>query len=280
MTSSLLRGYDSAFPVADPPPWEVCLFYIGGTGLTPHVWTDAEIQRQAAKYGAPAWVCRMNPAADTAIQGTADAQVAIGWLSTHVPKGSVIVLDTETLVLPAYVTAFDRAIVAAGYVCLNYGSLSYVTRNPLTSAGRFSADWRDIPLIDAGSEIHATQYADAAQLGKDYDASLYSASLPLYEIHATPSPAPGPVPSRTETIVKELPEIAEGAGMLPAAPDPNVKTVQGLLLARGFSVGPAGLDGRFGADTRAAVVAFQKTHGLMEDGIVGIDQTWPGLLLV
>ncbi len=30
-----------------------------------------------------------------------------------------------------------------------------------------------------------------------------------------------------------------------------------------------GVDGRFGRDTRAAVVAFQRSHGLEPDGVVG-----------
>lgn len=276
--SSFWRGYDSAFPIPNPPAWEVALVYIGGTGLTPHVWDDEEIAAQPVRYINPTWVCRMDAALDTSMQGDADAASVVGWLKAHgAPAGSLCTLDTETLVLPAYIAAFDRRITANGFQCMNYGSLSYVTQNPLTSGGRFSADWRDIPLIDPGHGIVSTQYADATQLGKPYDASLYDAGLALM-------PKPGaPVqstPSTTEAIVNALPEIAEGAGMPPAAPDPNVKTVQGLLLARGLSVGPSGLDGRFGAATRAAVVAFQTAHGLAEDGIVGTAETWPGLLLV
>lgn len=51
----------------------------------------------------------------------------------------------------------------------------------------------------------------------------------------------------------------------------TVKVLQKLLTANGYSVG--NIDGIFGDKTLAAVKAFQKTHGLVVDGIVG-DKTW------
>lgn len=47
----------------------------------------------------------------------------------------------------------------------------------------------------------------------------------------------------------------------------DVLTVQTVLGLRGFS--PGSCDGIFGAKTRVAVVAFQKAHGLVADGVVG-----------
>ena len=52
---------------------------------------------------------------------------------------------------------------------------------------------------------------------------------------------------------------------------PEVQQLQETLLALGFRPGDA--DGRFGADTTSAVLAFQKHEGLDRDGIVG-----PGVL--
>jgi hypothetical protein len=63
------------------------------------------------------------------------------------------------------------------------------------------------------------------------------------------------------------PQISEGAG------GAAVKQAQCLLLFAGFSVGPSGIDGSFGPDTKAAVLAFQRSGGLHIDGIVG-PQTW------
>ena len=54
-----------------------------------------------------------------------------------------------------------------------------------------------------------------------------------------------------------------------------VQTVQHLLRAHGQTVA---VDGIFGAQTEAAVRAFQGSQGLAADGIVG-PQTWPRLIV-
>jgi peptidoglycan L-alanyl-D-glutamate endopeptidase CwlK len=48
---------------------------------------------------------------------------------------------------------------------------------------------------------------------------------------------------------------------------PQVRQVQQLLARRGFRPGPA--DGYFGEATEAAVLAFQRSEGMLADGIVG-----------
>jgi putative chitinase len=48
---------------------------------------------------------------------------------------------------------------------------------------------------------------------------------------------------------------------------PAVKALQKQLLAKGFNPGPA--DGVFGNGTQAAVIGFQRSEGLLADGIVG-----------
>jgi peptidoglycan hydrolase-like protein with peptidoglycan-binding domain len=55
----------------------------------------------------------------------------------------------------------------------------------------------------------------------------------------------------------------------------DVKTVQYLVTAHGYATL---VDGIFGPLTKAAVEAFQKSHGLGIDGIVG-PQTWPQLII-
>ncbi|MGW3433568.1 protein kinase domain-containing protein [Streptomyces melanosporofaciens] len=56
----------------------------------------------------------------------------------------------------------------------------------------------------------------------------------------------------------------------------RVREVQCILKARGYNIGPYGVDGDFGDDTRLAVRKFQQAHHLHVDGIVGED-TWPAL---
>lgn len=58
----------------------------------------------------------------------------------------------------------------------------------------------------------------------------------------------------------------------------QVETLQRILHAMGYDLGSrCPIDGSFGSKTDAAVRAFQKTHGLTVDGIVGA-KTWPVLL--
>jgi len=52
---------------------------------------------------------------------------------------------------------------------------------------------------------------------------------------------------------------------------PNVKLIQSLLNRIGYNAGP--VDGIFGPQTQAAVIAFQRDNGLVPDGIVG-PATW------
>lgn len=56
-----------------------------------------------------------------------------------------------------------------------------------------------------------------------------------------------------------------------------VRTAQRLLIAAGFSCGPDGADGEYGANTVAAATEFQRTVGLLADGEIGGD-TWAALL--
>ena len=49
----------------------------------------------------------------------------------------------------------------------------------------------------------------------------------------------------------------------------DVKTLQRLMFADGYSVGPCGDDGDFGNDTEKAVLEYQRDHGLSQDGIAG-----------
>ena len=64
------------------------------------------------------------------------------------------------------------------------------------------------------------------------------------------------------------PILAQGVGM-GAKPDRHVRSLQRILRAQGRSLGPAGVDGRFGPATAAAVRGLQRSFGLSADGVVG-----------
>ena len=55
-----------------------------------------------------------------------------------------------------------------------------------------------------------------------------------------------------------------------------VKECQGMLQKLGYDLGICGVDGDFGQATEKAVKAFQKDHGLTQDGVVG-QKTWTAL---
>ncbi|MEV6055640.1 serine/threonine-protein kinase [Streptomyces sp. NPDC052107] len=57
---------------------------------------------------------------------------------------------------------------------------------------------------------------------------------------------------------------------------PAVQEVQCILKARGYNIGPSGVDGIFGADTLTEVKKFQSNHHLQVDGEVGV-KTWAAL---
>ena len=76
-----------------------------------------------------------------------------------------------------------------------------------------------------------------------------------------------PTPARAKTG-RTASVLAEGAGMGPR-PSASVRAVQRTLDHRRYELGPAGVDGRFGQWTDAAVRRLQEDHGLAVDGVVG-----------
>lgn len=75
--------------------------------------------------------------------------------------------------------------------------------------------------------------------------------------------------AQTESVVYDMNTLRNGSRST------QVKVLQWLLNEKGFDCGTA--DGIFGANTLAAVKAFQKANGLTVDGIVG-KNTWAKLL--
>lgn len=57
----------------------------------------------------------------------------------------------------------------------------------------------------------------------------------------------------------------------------QVRSLQQILGAKGYSCGKYGADGEFGSATRTAVRNYQRDSGLVADGIVGVN-TWNKLL--
>jgi hypothetical protein len=73
---------------------------------------------------------------------------------------------------------------------------------------------------------------------------------------------------------ESLPVLKQGGSQNTAL---RVKTLQRMLIAKGYSCGSCGADGDFGSGTKSGVIKFQKAKGLTQDGIVG-NATWTALL--
>src|SRR4051794_24802230 len=97
-------------------------------------------------------------------------------------------------------------------------------------------------------------------------ARIASAAIVLMTVVAVALGAPLPTAKAAQTHA--APILREGAG-LGAAPSAAVRRVQRILDRRGFDLGPAGVDGRFGPRTAAAVRRMQSRYGLVADGVVG-----------
>ncbi len=97
----------------------------------------------------------------------------------------------------------------------------------------------------------------------EHAAHLAKAKAILAKLRGAPVP---PATPKWEARVDAKP----GARVIgPLSVGPDVEAVQGFLRVTA--------DGKFGETTKAAVVAYQKAHGLDADGVVG-DATWKPLL--
>src|SRR3954452_14996254 len=97
-------------------------------------------------------------------------------------------------------------------------------------------------------------------------ARIASAAIVLMTVVAVALGAPLSTAQAAQT--NAAPILREGAG-LGASPSAAVRRVQRILDRRGFTLGPPGVDGRFGPRTEAAVRRMQSRYGLEADGIVG-----------
>jgi hypothetical protein len=248
-----LTFYDAAWPPARAPQTAGVCIYIGGD--TPHVWTAAEIHAQTARYRLPVFV-RSNPPGPGA---SADVVAAVRQLQAiGAPKGTLVAWDMETAADSAYIASVFRDLSSFGYQLIVYGSESAVLGNHNPDGLYWGADWTGTPHFAAHNVM--TQYVSFS----GYDEDLAEASLPFWDTH----PAAPPVTTWQEAMMNALPELAKGATGAP------VRTVQGLLMARGYSIT---LDGVFGPATDAVVRRFQGNAHLAADGVVG-PKTWPALM--
>lgn len=222
MTTNL-TFFDAAYPPATPPNTDGVCIYIGGD--TPHVWTQAEIGRQHARFRLPIWV-RSNPGQ---VNVNADAHAALMRLhEIGCPAGSLVALDVETTVAPSWVHAFYSALHAGGYPIIVYGSQSVVLGNDVPDGWYWGADWTDVAHFARGDVM--TQYASF----RAYDLDLAKSTLPFWDTrppaqHPVAPPAmPAPVTAHavdSTTITASWPHVTGAVHYLARV------TYQGTLAA-------------------------------------------------
>ncbi|MBX3103040.1 MAG: peptidoglycan-binding protein [Bacteroidetes bacterium] len=96
-------------------------------------------------------------------------------------------------------------------------------------------------------------------------------------LRASPKEAVSPPAGGGESPLMPMPQVAAAGDALPlrqGSSGPRVQQLQQLLTQAGFD--PKGIDGQFGPNTQAAVLAFQRAKGLAADGVVG-ELTWSAL---
>lgn len=71
------------------------------------------------------------------------------------------------------------------------------------------------------------------------------------------------------SLTGECPYAEPTSNLKKGATGEGVRWIQWMLMKNGFSVGSAGIDGKFGTDTRSAVLIFQRQQNLSVDGVVG-----------
>jgi hypothetical protein len=160
---TLVRMKDASVePATLPEGVKVVAGYIGGN--TPHVWSVAEWDRFAGVKKLPVFVHEQGAS------GTEEGWAALKRLyQLLVPKGTLVVLDMETLVEPAAVLNFRALMNWGGYYCGTYGSADFIFGNP-NCYGYWVADYDKKPQLFPHHGVFATQYAP----GTDWDSSVLS----------------------------------------------------------------------------------------------------------
>jgi hypothetical protein len=155
-------------------PYQAVAFYIGG--MTPHVWTAAQLHAQTARWRLPIWV--YGHEGGTA-GGASEGAAAHAWAkSVNMPSTAMICIDMETAVDADYCNAF--AANDGAHVTCVYGSGSTCFGNPRLSGGYWVAQY-----VESGAFVHAgswaTQWSDPAINRTSYDLSALSTVAHLWD---------------------------------------------------------------------------------------------------
>ena len=173
---------------------------------------------------------------------------------------------------PIYKAAQDVAVSGLYMVCSESGSID--TMPDIPGVCVFMRDMSHVGVyVGDGYVVEATGHARGVVKTKLAGRGWGLWGKPRwisYEATATPTQ-----PAQTTTQATASTLTVTGLPLLRYGDKGEcVRSAQLLLIGRGYSCGP---DGEIGQDTCNAVIAFQRAHGLQQDGIIGA-QTWARLI--
>lgn len=175
-------------------PFDGVCFYIGGDAF--RIWPIAEVEGRPERYRLPIWV-RSNP---QQVNPAEDAAACIAALMKYgVPTGTLVALDSETAIDPAWTAVFvevvNGASVMQGWPVIDYGTQGDVFSNNNPDGYYWGADWTSVPHIHSGDGM--TQYLSL----NNEDISLAQSTLPLWDTRPDP---PQPKPAQEEPVQGQL----------------------------------------------------------------------------
>ena len=183
----------------------------------------------------------------------------LGPITRTVLYGVNAIYAVPTAIPVSTPTPITTPITPENVIVIRAGSMGEVVRRlqaRLQELGYYTSRLDGVYLTDDIEAVRAFQSANGLKVdgkaGYETQTALYSDSAIRGNANITTD--------SSSALVSTLRYGSEGA---------EVTTLQNRLIALGYLAGSA--DGKFGRDTKAAVIAFQKANQLDADGVVGAD---------
>lgn len=183
----------------------------------------------------------------------------LGPITRTVLYGVNAIYAVPTAIPVSTPTPTTTALTPENVIVIRAGSMGEVVRRlqaRLQELGYYTSRLDGVYLTDDIEAVRAFQSANGLKVdgkaGYETQTALYSDSAIRGNANNTTD--------TSGTLVNTLRYGSEGN---------EVTTLQNRLIALGYLAGSA--DGKFGRDTKSAVIAFQKANGLSADGVVGTD---------
>ena len=183
----------------------------------------------------------------------------LGPITRTVLYGVNAIYAVPTAIPVSTPTPTTTPLTQENVIVIRAGSMGEVVRRlqaRLQELGYYTSRLDGVYLTDDIEAVRAFQSANGLKVdgkaGYETQTALYSDSAIRGNANNTTD--------TSGTLVNTLRYGSEGN---------EVTTLQNRLIALGYLAGSA--DGKFGRDTKSAVIAFQKANGLSADGVVGTD---------